>query len=373
MKKWFALLLTLVLVLSMGTPVALAQDGEEEYSWQNPKGKLPEFWSDEQTDCAALGLATEPPWTIGVANASLGNSWRVQMIEELKAAAAKDDRIEELIITNADGDLSKQISDIDDMIAAGVDAIMILPLSPDGIALSVEDAYNEDIVTIVFNDFVNTDQFHSILWVDEFKFGYIGGAWLNEQLGGEGKIVVLEGIAGMGVSDLRTEGALDALSDDVEILARQPAGWAYDQAKVAMEDFIAAYPGEIDGVYSQGGAMSLAALEALQAAGLDLVPVPGEGYNGFLTFWAEHLDEGFTSVGPDEPTWQSAAALEVAVACLEGQTIEKWTELPLPVITDETVTDFARFDCPDGVWANTLMDPEQITELYECEGLAETE
>ena len=371
MRRTLFALLVLALVLSVGNLTALAQDGEEEYSWQNPKGRLPEFWSPDVTDCAALGLDSEPPWTIGVSNASLGNSWRVQMIEELEAAAAADDRIEELIITNADGDLSKQISDIDDMIAAGVDAIMILPLSPDGIALSVEDAYAEDIVTIVFNDFVNTDQFHSILWVDEYKFGYIGGAWLNEQLGGEGSIVVLEGIAGMGVSDLRSEGALDALDEAVEILARQPAGWAYDQAKVAMEDFIAAYPGEIDGVYSQGGAMSLAALEAFEAAGLDLVPVPAEGYNGFLKFWADNLDNGFSSVGPDEPTWQSVAALELAVSCLEGGTIDKWSELPLPVITDETVGDYARFDCPDGVWANTLMDPEEITELYECEGMAE--
>jgi ribose transport system substrate-binding protein len=370
MKKSLVLLLSLVLIASLGSVGVMAQEGggDEEYSWQNPKGKLPEFWSDEQTDCAALGLAADPPWTIGVANASLGNSWRVQMIKELEAAAARDDRIGDLIITNADGDLSKQISDIDDMIAAGVDAIMILPLSPDGIALSVEDAYNEGIVTIVFNDFVNTDKFHSILWVDEYKFGYIGGAWLNEQLGGEGKIVLLEGIAGMGVSDLRSEGALDALGDNIEVLARQPAGWAYDQAKVAMEDFISAYPGEINGVYSQGGAMSLAALDALQAAGMDLVPVPGEGYNGFLKFWASHLEDGFSSVAPDEPTWQSAAALDVAISCLEGQTIDKWTELPLPVITDETVNDYARFDCPDGVWANTLMDPEQITELYDCQG-----
>lgn len=368
-----ALLLTLAL-LSVTSLSLLAQDAAEpteEYSVENPKGYLPEFWTDEQTDCAALGLAKEGPWTIGVSNYSLGNSWRVQMMAELEDAASENPNIAELIITNADNNVAKQIADIDDLIARGVDALLVLPASPEGIAPSVEDAYNAGIVTVIFNDVVATDQFHSILWVDEFKFGYIGGAWLREQLGGEGNVVILEGMAGSGTSDQRTAGAIDALGEGITILARQPAGWDYAQGKAAMEDFIASFPGEIDGVYSQGGAMSQGAIDAFLAAGQEPVPVPAEGYNGFLKYWAANLENGFTAIGPDEPTWQSAAALDVAINCLEGETIQKWTELPLPVITDENVADYARFDCPDGVWANTLMPPEKITNMYQCEGAAE--
>ncbi len=187
-------------------------------------------------------------------------------------------------------------------------------------------------------------------------------------MGGKGNIVLLEGIAGMGVSDLRSQGAIDALGPDIKILARQPASWAYDQGKKAMEDFISAYPGQINGVYSQGGAMSLGALEALEAAGQPLVPVPGEGNNGFLKFWAAHLKDGFHSVAPDEPTWQSTAALDLATNCLEGKTIDKWSELTLPTITDDTVGQYVRTDCPDDVWSNTKMTPVQITDLYQCSG-----
>lgn len=355
-----------VFVLALG---ATAQDSEEEYTYLNPMGQVPALWTDEQTDCAAAGVSREGPWTIGVSNISLGNSWRVQMIAELEAAAAENPNIEELIVTNADGNVAKQISDIDDLIARGVDAILITPGSPDGLAPSVEDAYNAGIVTIVFNDFVETDQFHSILWADQFKFGFIGGAWLREQLGGEGNVVLLEGIAGMGVSDLRSEGAIAGMGEGINILARQPAGWDYAQGKTAMEDFIAAYPDQIDGVYSQGGAMSQGAIDAFLAAGLDPVPVPGEGYNGFLNYWAANLDNGFTSIAPDEPTWQSVAALDVAIDCLNGETVAKWTELEHPLITDENVADYARPDCPDGVWSNTLMSPEAITEMYDCEGM----
>ncbi len=370
MKRFSVLMvLAAALALMLSAIGVQAQDATEPaggYTWQNPKGNRPAEWSAGQTDCSSM--KKDGPWTIGVSNNSLANSWRVQMIKELQAYADKNPNIKELIITNADGSVAKQITDINDLLARGVDAIMITPASPDGIAPSVEDAYDSGIPTIVFNDRVNTDKFTSILWADEYKFGYIGGAWLKEAMGGKGNIVLLEGIAGMGVSDLRSQGAIDALGPDIKILARQPASWAYDQGKKAMEDFISAYPGQINGIYSQGGAMSLGALEALEAAGQPLVPVPGEGNNGFLKFWAAHLKDGFHSVAPDEPTWQSTAALDLATNCLEGKAVDKWSELTLPVITDETVDQYVRTDCPDDVWSNTKMTPEQITELYQCSG-----
>jgi ribose transport system substrate-binding protein len=367
--SWLSVLVA-VLALALSAIGVNAQDATEPaggYSWQNPKGGAkPDGWSTDQTDCSSM--KKDGPWTIGVSNASLANSYRVQMISELQAYAAKNPNIKELIITNADGNVAKQITDVNDLLAKGVDAIMIAPASPDGLAPSAEDAYDSGIPTVIFNDRVNTDKFTSIVWADEYKFGYIGGAWLREAMGGKGNIVLLEGIAGMSVSDLRSQGAIDALGPDIKILARQPASWAYDQGKKVMEDFISAYPGQINGVYSQGGAMSLGALEALEAAGQPLVPVPGEGNNGFLKFWAAHLKDGFHSIAPDEPTWESVAALDQVTDCLEGKTIAKWSELELPTITDDTVNQYVRTDCPDDVWSNTKMLPEQITELYKCSG-----
>ncbi len=369
---WSAIFLLLVMLLvsmngvspkvsNAATPAAT----QAAYSLENPMGKKPAKWSDEQTDCSKL--KKDGPWTIGVTNYSMGNSWRVQMIKELEAAAKANPNIKELIITNSDGNQAKQVSDIEDLMAKGVDAILFLPLTPDGIVPQVEEAYSKGIVSIIYNNEINTDKFHSIVWADEFKFGYLGGKWLNDKLGGKGKIVMLSGIAGTSGSDLRASGAKAAFEPGIQILQEVYADWAYDKGKKAMEDLIAAYP-QIDGVYSQGGAMSLGALEALQAAGRKLVPVPGEGYNGFLKFWKNNLDKGFTSIGPDEPTWQSVEALNQAVSCLQGKNIAKWDELILPTITDQTLDQYVRMDCPDDVWSNTKMTREQITELYKCTG-----
>ncbi len=328
-----------------------------------PEPMRPQAWSDAKTDCSAF--KKDPPWVIGVSNYSLGNSFRVQMFEELKYAAAQDSRIKELILTNADGSVPKQLSDVEDLLTKGVDGLLITPLSAEALAPSVEDAVDDGVPTVVFNNEIATDKFTSIVWADEYKFGWIGGEWLKQQLGGKGNVVVLEGMAGTSTSDLRTRGALDALGADVTILARQPADWAYDKGKAAMQDFISAYP-QIDGVYSQGGAMSQAALDALTTAGKPLIPVTGEGYNGFLKIWATNKDNGFASVGPDEPTWQSVEALNQLVACLAGESVDQWHEIPISVITEENLGDFVKPACPDDVWANTKMDYATIKELYKC-------
>lgn len=328
-----------------------------------PAPMRPAAWSDAKTDCSAM--KKDPPWTIGVSNYSLGNSFRVQMFEELKFAAAKDSRIKDIVFTNSDGSVPKQLSDIEDLLARGVDGLLVTPLSSEAVAPSVEDAVGDGIPTVIFNNEIATDKFTSIVWADEYRFGWLGGQWLKEKLGGKGKVVVLEGMAGTSTSDLRTRGALDALGSDVTILARQPADWAYDKGKAAMQDFISAYP-QIDGVYSQGGAMSQAAIDALTTAGKPLVPITGEGYNGFLKVWSENKDKGFSSIGPDEPTWQSVEALNQLVACLSGETIEKWHEIPISLITEENLDQFVKPSCPDDVWANTKMDYETIKNLYKC-------
>jgi len=331
----------------------------------SPPSHKPDKWTAEKTDCKALGLAKNPPWTIGVSNLGLGNSWRVQMIEELKAAAAKDSRIKEIVITNADNNLAKQISDIEDLRSRNVDGLLVTALSTDGLNSSVEEAYADHVATVVFDNRVSTDKFHGTVWADEYKFGWIGGNWLKEKLGGKGNIVMLDGVAGTTNNDERAQGALDAMGPGIKVLARQPAAWAYDKGKAAMEDLLSAYP-KIDGVYSQGGAMSQGAVDALLAANRPLVPMPGEGYNGFLKTWVNDKAKGFSSVAPDDPTWSSARALELLTTCLSGGTIDKWTELELPVITDDTVSNYARMDCPDDVWSNTKMSREEITKLYKC-------
>jgi len=300
-----------------------------------------------------------PPWRIGFSNISVVNTWRVQMVAELKYEASKHP-IKQLLITDAGGNASKQISDIEDLLAKNVDALLVTPTSPDALVPVLTQAYHAGVVIIIFNAKVNTTNYTAFLAADEVEFGKIGGAWLNKQLHGKGNIVALDGIAGNSVSADRFNGAKSQFGPGIKILAHQPADWAYDKGKAVMENLLAAYP-HIDGIYSQGGAMSQGAVEAILAANRPLVPITAEGSNGFLKIWAaRHLH----SIGPDEPTWQSGLALQLAIKALQGQALVKFVPLPLPTITDATLHRYVRPDLPDSFWANTHLPEKVIDQLY---------
>ena len=81
---------------------------------------------------------------------------------------------------------------------------------------------------------------------------------------------------------------------------------------------LSAYP-EIDGVWSQGGAMTQGAIDAFIAAGRDLVPMTSEGNNGAIRAWIENKDKGLSCIAPSNPTYTSAEALRVVIKALTAR------------------------------------------------------
>jgi len=311
---------------------------------------------------------TSSGYVIGFSNFGVGNSWRVQMeaefrtrAEELKAAG----KIREYYMTDSGGDISKQIADMRDLITKRCNAIIITAASPDALSPVCEQAMAAGIKVISFDNYVTTDKITAKVGIDEVAFGTTGAQWLADQLGGRGNIIVLNGIAGSGVDEMRNRGAMNVFSKypNIRILGDAYAGWDYADAKRAMEGFLSAYP-QIDGVWSQGGAMTQAALDAFKAAGRRLVPMSGEANNGLLKAWKENIGTGFDSIAPCSPTFMSADALNTAIDALDGKPVALNTIISLPVITTADLDKYVRMDLPDSFWNFTILSPEQINALY---------
>lgn len=317
-----------------------------------------------------IGTAQEGPFVIGLSNFSLGNSWRVQMVEEAKYAATQHaDLVKELIVTEAEDDISKQISDIEDLIVKNVDAILITAASPQALIPVVNKAISAGIVVVDFDNLVYTDNVTAHVIVDQKEFGRVQGEWLVEEIGGAGKIIAFNGMKGTAISAERFEGAKSIFDQypEIEIVQEVYADWDYAKAKRAMESLLAAYP-EIDGIWSQGGAMSEAVVEAYLERGMEPPPTTGEDGNGFLKLWAE-LREGaypdFDSIATSMPTWCSAKALEVALNALTGKPYEKETFIPIPTITSENLSEYVKPDLPDSYWCNSQLPEDIVKKMFE--------
>ena len=317
-----------------------------------------------------VGSASAEEFVIGLSNFSLGNSWRVQMVEEAKYAASQSDMVKELIVTEADGDVSKQIADIEDLIAKGVDAILITAANPKALVPVVAKAMAAGVVVVDFDNLVYTDKVTAHIIVDQKEFGRVQGEWLVKAMGEKGKLVAFNGIKGTSVSAERFEGAKSVFDQypEIEIVQEVYAEWDYAKAKRAMETILAAYP-SLDGIWSQGGAMSEAVVEAYLEREMSPPPVTGEDGNGFLKIWKELKDSGkypdFDSIATSMPTWCSAKALEVALDALTGKTVEKEIVIPIPTITSETLEEYVKPDLPDSFWCNSQLPDEIVKKMFE--------
>jgi ribose transport system substrate-binding protein len=101
--------------------------------------------------------------------------------------------------------------------------------------------------------------------------------------------------------------------------------------------------GQIDGVWMDAGATSVAAIEAFQDAGVDVPAFVGEDQQDFLRMW---VDQGLNAVAPTYPTYQWRTPIIAALKILAGQQVPKEWVLPQPKITQEDVESFVAQDMP---------------------------
>ena len=133
---------------------------------------------------------------IGVSNGFSGNTWRTECMASLRNEASKHPEIADLIIVDGQGDITKQVNDIRDLISQQVDAILVIPNSSTAVAPALARAMRANIPVIPFNLDVSGEQWCSYIGTDPVKKGVAWGKFMTEALDGKGKIVVLGGLPG---------------------------------------------------------------------------------------------------------------------------------------------------------------------------------
>lgn len=313
------------------------------------------------------GKKKKGPWRIGFSNGFSGNSWRAMCLAALKQeAAAHKAEIADLIIVDGQGDITKQVNDIEGLMNQQVDAILCIANSGSAVVNVLREATKEGIVTVPFNLPVDGEAWSTYAGTDPTKKGRALGAWLAKALGGKGKIVGLGGLPGNSYTAAAWQGANDAFKGTgIDVLAFKPAFWEQDRAKVVMADLIAAYP-EIDGIWCDGGMDAVGACKALLAAHRPLVPVTGDDYNGVLKMYvAEHAAQPkFDFALMSEPTWESVIALRAALTLLGGGSVPKRQIIQPGFITTENYKKYIKSDLPDAVFVDTNLDDATLKRIF---------
>jgi ribose transport system substrate-binding protein len=366
MRRLHILFTVLLLVLLASNGVLLAQSAGEISSATEVLG-----WeyvisiSDEMVDTSAFVKA--PPYRIGFLTGFQGNTWAIQFTRELFEEAEKyGDLIAEIVHLDANLEIPRQISSLEDVVAKGVDAIVIDPVSPTALGGVLEMIKQKNIPVIAASSQIPLEQVTAWVGRNDYEYGKVTAIWLAEKMGYSGNIIALSGVAGNPVAEERWKGAKDVFDQHpgIKVLTRQFAEWGFAQAKGVMASLLPAYP-QIDGVWSGGGAMTQGAMQAFQDAGRELVPMVGEANNGFLLDWMKASDQGFESIAFNNPTNHTAIALRLALKALRGEPIPIRVDANAPYILNlDTAKLYARPDLADGYWVGTSLSEETLKEMW---------
>lgn len=281
------------------------------------------------------------PYTIGWANIYSVPTWMKQTqgtIEAEVETLKKQGLVDKLVVTDAQGDANVQIQQIQSMIDSDVDAIILIAGSSTAPARVLADACAKGIAIINFDSLVDTDKVTAKVNTDSSQWGDQAAKFLIDAIGGKGKILILNGPAGVSVSDDRRKGADAALKahSDVTVLAETNTPYNVAPAQEAVTSLLFANP-EIDGILSLGGALSAGAVLALDKQGRDQVPITGENARQFLELWKE---KGLKSWATMQPNWLGAFATYTAVQALEGKDVPAFVKIPLPVIDNSNIDEY---------------------------------
>jgi ribose transport system substrate-binding protein len=276
-------------------------------------------------------------YTIGISNTVQGNGWREQMICAMRAQALVEGDVTNLIVAHRNTDSAGQLEDINNLIEAGVDAIVLNPSNPDALNSALNAAMAQGIVVVAVDAGVSAEGAY-ILSNNQEEYAYLGAKWLFEKVGGSGDIVYMRGIAGVSADTDRDNGVKRALAEfpDINIVHEVFTGWQQDQGKQQMFDFLATgIP--FDGVWTSG--IDNVIVDAFVESGAPLVPIVGADNAGFVQYLSE--TEGLEGAAVTNPGSVGGAGVALAVDILNGEAPDSKTVLVDPVIW-ENATDAGR-------------------------------
>jgi ribose transport system substrate-binding protein len=318
-----------------------------------------------QPQAGTVSSNKQPPYLVGVSNVSVANSFRVQMIEEIKYAGKQHpDLVKDVIVTDAGGDANKQISDIEDLVTRKVDVLLVAAASDTALTPAVDQAVAAGIPVVVFNSDMKSDKVSARALPPYHDWAKITADWLGKTMNGKGNVIALRGIAGLAAEADEWAGVEEALKSypDIKLVCTEYADWAFDKAKTAVANCLANHP-DVNGVLSIGDAMTWAAAESLKDQGYDVTKIPMIGIggsNGFLKYWKTNNLNAYVIA---DPTDISVTALNAALDLLQGKPVNAVLTPTQYDITSANLDKFVKMDLPDSGWVGTGLPDDVLKQL----------
>ncbi|OWU69658.1 sugar ABC transporter substrate-binding protein [Roseovarius sp. 22II1-1F6A] len=253
--------------------------------------------------------------------------------DEAAIKSALDAAGAEYVSSDAQSSSAKQLSDVESLIAQGVDALIILAQDSQAIGPAVQQAADEGIPVVGYDRLID-DPRAFYLTFDNVEVGRMQARAVLEQAP-EGNYVMIKGSPTDPNADFLRGGQQEVLQDAIDSGKITIVGEAYTDAWLPanaqrnMEQILTAQDNAVDAVVASNDGTAGGAVAALTAQGMDGIPVSGQdGDHAALNRVAKGTQT--VSVWKDARELGKRAA-EIAVSLADGtapmdvEGAEAWT------------------------------------------------
>nr|WP_180205916.1 sugar ABC transporter substrate-binding protein [Pseudomonas sp. SbOxS1]NYU06112.1 sugar ABC transporter substrate-binding protein [Pseudomonas sp. SbOxS1] len=281
---------------------------------------------------------------IGVSIAQVDDVFLAQM-RDYMAAHAKDLPGVTLQFEDAQGDVVRQLNQVQNFTAQGMDAIIVNPVDTAATQRMTNEAQKASVPLVYVNrrpDQAELPPGVGYVGSDEIKAGEMQMRYLAEKMGGKGNLAIMLGLLSNNATHNRTQGVKEVLKSypDIHVVEEQSAEWQRSKAMDLMNNWILSGK-KIDAVVANADEMAIGAAMAITQAGMRpgqdiLVGGSDGGPAGLDAIKKEQL---LVTVYQDNKG-QAVGSIDLALKMIRKEPIAAELTIPYQLITKANYQEF---------------------------------
>ncbi|MFI0352758.1 substrate-binding domain-containing protein [Actinomadura sp. 9N407] len=275
---------------------------------------------------------------IGLSVSTLNNPFFVQFRQGAEDEAKKQGIT--LTVSDAQNDASQQVNQVQNFTSQGMKGIILNPVDSDAAAPAAQAANRAEIPLVAADRTVNGATVAQLVASDNIAGGRLAAEQMARELGGKGKIVVIQGQPGASASRERGQGFQEGIEKfpGIQVVARQPADFDRTKGLDVMTNLMQSNP-DLNGVFAENDEMALGAIKALGGKAGEQVKVVGfDGTpDGIKAVQAGTMN----ATVAQQPRLLGRMAVQSAIKAADGDELAPTSMVPVKMATPENAAEFA--------------------------------
>ncbi len=285
--------------------------------------------------------------TIGFVGMTMNNEYHITLANGAVVEGKKLGVKVEVQAGDQHSSAAQQLTIIENMIANGVDGILLVPSSSDGLESALKQCKEANIPVINLDTKLTQNVIDNVgikvpfYGTNNYQGAKMAGEYVAANFAKGTKTAILKGIEGQTNAADRYNGFIDGAKDTIKVVAEQTANWEVDQGYTVTQNIISSNP-DVELFFCSNDNMGIGALRAINEAGLqDQIQIIGFDAVSEALNLVENGE--FLATVAQYPAEMGKLGVKNMVKIFEGGQAEQNIDTGVKVILKDDVKSFKEY------------------------------